>query len=87
MFSKQKSVEDLALELTTSENKLEAKYVSKKETLRNKFVNSLKSILQSKTENVELLTQSLEMIKEKRESEQQELQAAQSKLKELEEDL
>lgn len=85
MFSKYKSVEDLALELTTSENKLEAEYTSKKETLRNKFVNSLKSILQSKKENVELLTQSLEKIEEKRESEQQELEAAQSKLKELEE--
>lgn len=86
MFTKLKgqSVEELATSLASTENTLDAQVEAKKKNLREEFLNKVKNIFQTKSENVKLLDQSLEKIKEKRSSEQEELEAAQKKIIEIE---
>ena len=81
---KRENCRGLAISLSEVENKLDEAYNLKKTSIRESFVNKIKKILNTKQETVKLLTQSLEKIEEQRSTEQEELEAAQIKLNELE---
>lgn len=82
---KLEKVSDLAITLAQHEELLEQHYLEQKQNLKDRFLAKIKNIISLKKENVEYLNKSIESITEKRDNEQDELEAAQSKLEEMEE--